>query len=334
MIKHHSKLTPRERGKIAQLIARGLSLRSVAKELIRSVSTISDEVARNTVWEGGELAYEAITAQSEYEARKSKAGIRQPLKNKPLYSHIIDKLRSGLSPEQITGRLRREYPKDKNWHINYETIYQYIYDPQNQDERLWEYLPRGQKKRRKQKGRRVHKSHIRGRISISKRPMKANNRKEFGHHEGDTVEGLRSVGDGIHTEVERISRMTFALKIPSITSEETVTAQKEIFSQLPHNARRSVTLDNGRENHLHMRLKKELGMKTYFCHPYSSYERGTNENTNGLLRRFLPKGTDFRTISQEDLDEIVWELNNRPRKVLDYQTPLEVFTHYLEKCSE
>ena len=215
-----------------------------------------------------------------------------------------------------------------------ETIYRYIYDPKNKGEVLWEYLPRGQKKRRKQKGRRVHTSHIEARISIKCRRAKINKRKEFGHYEGDTVEGRRSVGDGIHTEVERMSRMLFAKKVDTITSEETSSVQVEIFSRLPVEARKSTTLDNGRENHLHFKLKTELKMDTYFADPYSSWQRGTNENTNGLLRRYVPKHTDFSTITQEDLDEIVLEINTKPKKVLQYATPLEVFTSYLTNCSD
>lgn len=165
-------------------------------------------------------------------------------------------------------------------------------------------------------------------------PSAINKRREFGHFEGDTIEGRRSVGDGIHTEVERMSRMLFAQKITEINSEETIKVQTDIFKRLPKNARKSVTLDNGRENHLHMKLKEILFMMTFFCHPHASYERGTNENTNGLLRRYLPKQTDFSTLTQEDLDEIVFEINNRPKKVLKYQTPQEVFTSYLTNCSD
>lgn len=333
MIKHHGKLMPYERGKIALLKAKGVSLRNIAKYLERTVSTISDELKRNSIWEGGEFVYEAISAQEEYEKRKTKAGTRVPLKNKDVYRYVIDKLRSGWSPEQISGRLKREHPNDKYWWISYESIYQYIFDPDNTDENLWEYLPRHQKKRRKKGGRKVHKGKIPGRISIHLRPKTIDKRKEFGHFEGDTVEGVGHK-DGFHTEVERLSRITFAIKVKSISSEEALKAQKEIFTDLPVKARISVTLDNGRENHLHTELKKDLGIDTYFADPYSSWQRGTNEYHNGLLRRYFPKKTNLSEITQEELDEVLWEINNRPRKVLKYQTPLEVFNYYLTKCSE
>lgn len=313
------------------MLAQGKKIREIARGLCRSPSTISDEVSRNRVWNGDKFIYESIVAQKEYERRKSKAGKREPLKNKWLYQYTIDHLQLGWAPEQISGRLKRKHPLIKSRTVGMETIYRYIYDPKNIDDHLWEYLPRGQKKRKKQKGRSVHTNHIEARISISNRLAKVNKRKEFGHFEGDTVEGKRSIGDGIHTEVERVSRMLFARKVLRINSEETIKVQTDLFSGLPPLARKSTTLDNGRENHLHMKLNTTLNMKTYFCHPYASYERGTNENTNGLLRRYLPKQTDFSTLSQAELDEIVLEINNRPRKVLKYQTAKEVFTSY---CSD
>lgn len=309
-------------------------MREIARELHRSPSTISSEIANNRIWDRDKYVYDPISAQDEHERRKSKAGKRDPLKNKWVYQYVIDHLQLGWTPEQISGRLKREHPLIKSRTVGVETIYRYIYDPINKDDHLWEYLPRGQKKRKKQKGRSVHKSHIEARISISKRLSKINSRKEFGHYEGDTVEGRRSVGDGIHTEVERVSRMFFAQKVKRINSEETIKVQTEIFEKLPLPARKSVTLDNGKENHLHMRLNSGLNMNTYFCHPYASYERGTNENTNGLLRRYLPKQTDFSTLTQEELDEIVLEINNRPRKVLKYQTAQEVFTSLISNCSD
>ena len=151
-----------------------------------------------------------------------------------------------------------------------------------------------------------------------------NQRIEIGHWEGDTVEGKGHNG-GIHTEVERVSRYLAARKIGTINSEQTSIVQQEVFSKLPCSLRKSTTLDNGRENHLHMRLHS-LGMQTYFADPYSSWQRGTNENTNGLLRRYLPKKTSFTNLTQEELDDIVAEINNRPRKVLQYKTPVEILS--------
>jgi len=328
MVKHN--LQPWERDKIAVSLAKGVTISEIARALKRSKSTISDEIKRNRRWDKGKggWTYEAIAAQEETDKRMVKRRKRPQLKNDWIYGYVARHLGMGWSPEQIEGRLKREHKGNYQKTTGHEAIYQYVFSPQNKDENLWEYLPRKQKKRKKQKGRRVHHSRIPERVSIHLRPNMVNKRSEFGHYEGDTVEGLRSVGDGIHTEVERVSRTTFAVKVKQISSEDGIKAQKEIFGQLPEKARCSTTLDNGRENHLHAELKS-LGMKTYFADPYSSWQRGTNEYHNGLLRRYLPKGTDFSDLTQDELDDILWEINNRPRKCLGYQTPLEVFNKHL-----
>ena len=167
------------------------------------------------------------------------------------------------------------------------------------------------------------------RVSIHLRPEVVQTRVEFGHWEGDTIEG-KAHQNGIHTEVERKSRFLTARKVVRIDSPEAVKAQKQIFSSLPAHARKTVTLDNGRENHLHTQLK-EFGINTFFCDPYSSWQRGTNEYHNGLIRRYLPKKTDFYALTQQDLDEIVEEINDRPRKCLGFYTPKEVFLKELQK---
>jgi transposase, IS30 family len=327
------QLSHNERDRMAILFAKGESISGVARQLNRGKSTISDEYNRHKVWSDrdGKWTYEAIYAQNRAEDSRFK-----PRKDKKLYTKWLNqKMREGIgkgwSPEQISGRLSKEHPNDYTKNISPEAIYQFIYDKSNKDENLFEYLPRKQKKRRKQKGRFVHKSHIPQRVSISQRPTGANTRELFGHWEGDTVEGKKSVGDGIHTEVERKSRFTMVTKVKAITSQESIEAQIRIFSQLPKESVKSDTLDNGRENHLHFKLKAKFEMDTYFAHPYSSFERGTNENTNGLIRRYYPKGTDFSKVTHEDIEELVYELNNRPRKILQFQTPLEVFTKQISK---
>jgi len=157
-------------------------------------------------------------------------------------------------------------------------------------------------------------------------------REEFGHWEGDTIVGNRH-RTGIHTEVERVSRLVFACQIPHVRARETWLAQLAIFAPLPKQARKSTTLDNGVENYLHMKLQEELGMRTYFAHPYCSWQRGTNEYTNSLLRRYFPKGTDFRLVPQEAVVAAAERLNDTPRKVLGYRTPREVFSSELHNTS-
>lgn len=323
--KHHLKLTTKERDLIALWKSAGVGVNEMARRLARAKSTVSEEIKRNSFKSKDESYYVSIHAQAVTEKRKLEARKRSPLKDAATYSFVLDKLRGGWSPEQIVGKLKKETGKTI---ICTETIYQFIYAKKNQDLKLWEYLPWKRQKRKKKQGRQVHRSHIPHRVSIHERPEKVNQRSEFGHWEGDTVEG-KGHQDGIHTEVERLSRLLAARKVPAITSEEALKAQKEIFQPLPKVARQSTTLDNGRENHLHYQLR-EINMGTYFADPYSSWQRGTNEHHNGLLRRYLPKGTYFANLAQEELEDIVWEINNRPRKCLNFNTPQEVFELHLK----
>jgi IS30 family transposase len=318
---HHKKVSADERDLIALLRGKGESNRSIARMLGRSPSTIVDELKRNSLNNG---EYVAIHAQGRANERKAKGRKRHPLKNEAVYAGVIEKLREGWSPEQIAGRLWKERGEAV---ICHETIYRFIYSEQGKKMGLSEYLPWKRTKRRKKRGRRVHRSRIPDRVSIHNRPMEASSRAEFGHWEGDTVEG-RGHKAGIHTEVERVSRLTLAVKVKQVSSEQAIEAQKAMFAPLPAEARKSTTLDNGRENHLHMKLAG-LGMATYFADPYSSWQRGTNEYHNGLLRRYLPKGSSFEDLDDDDLADIVWEINNRPRKVLNFNTPQEVYNRCL-----
>jgi len=330
MKNHHTKLTDEDRDKLARWQAQNVSMREMARRLNRSVSSISDEFKKGGQVDG---EYIAIRAQRLAEERKANSYRRHPLKNDWLYAYVHEKLREGWSPEQIEGRLKKDYPGRKDRHINHETIYRFIYSESNKDKKLWEYLPRKQKKRRKQRGRKVHRGRIPDRVSIHERPEAVNEKTEFGHWEGDSIEGRRSRKDGIHTEVERISRKLYARKIGRIASREAADAMLSIFGNLPSSARHSTTLDNGREHHLHMEVTNRLKTKVFFADPYSSWQRGSNEYHNGLIRRYLPKGTDFADLTQEELDDIVEEINNRPRKCLDYATPNEVFSEELKAAS-
>ena len=332
------KLTEEERDKIARLHSKGCGVQEIARQTGRSASTISVELNVG-MWHDHnvhESVYVAIHAQRLRKERAKNSG-KQTKLNKPkhtkLQAYVEQRLRDGWSPEQIAGRLPKDYPNDPQMRIGHEAIYRYVYAPQQAGQKFWEYLPRKQKKRRKRSGRKVHRSRIPDRVSIHKRPKAVDKRKQFGHWEGDSVEGRRSTKDGIHTEVERLSGKFLASKVESISSTYTASAQLAMFRVLPAGARRSTTLDNGRENHQHTKLKTQLGMQAYFADPYSSWQRGSNENANGLLRRYLPKRTDFTTLTQSELDDIIAEINNRPRKRLDYYTPNEVFSKELKKLN-
>ena len=316
MSKQHIKIQPQERDLIALWIARSISKREIARRLNRSDSSIRAEIARNSF--NGH--YVAIHAQALTNKRSVSAKQRHSLKNKSVYKYVMKKLRSGWSPEQIAGRLRLKHPNNPYWYIHHETIYRFIYNRDNKEKKLWEYLPRKHKKRRIKFGRSTRRSRIPDTVSIHERPEEIEGRLVFGHWEGDSVVG-KYHKSGIHTEVERKTRFLKAKLIRDFTGKETQRAQHQIFNQLPTKAKKSTTVDNGKEFTNH----KQFNLPVYFCDPYSSWQKATNENTNGLIRRYLPKKTDFRGITQQELDDIVEEINNRPRKCLGYNTPKEIF---------
>lgn len=327
MIKH-KKLSAQERDKIAVWLASGWSLRQISRQLNRSVSSISVEVRRNSV--NGE--YHSITAQHLSSERNLKSRRTNPLKDPSIYSYVVAKLRCGWSPEQIAGRLKRNH--GGRTIICHETIYRYIYSSHGKEKELFQYLTRNHRKRRPWYGRCLYRRGIANRISIRERPEIINSRKTFGHWEADVVEGKAHRG-GIQTLLERKTRFYQARLIANIDSEYAIRVQKEMLVNLPEPARRSVTFDNGRENYNHEKLR-QLGIKTYFCDPNCAWQRGSNENHNGILRRYIPKKTDLSIISQWELDEILLEINSKPRKCLKYQTPKEVFRKELKslKCSD
>jgi IS30 family transposase len=323
------KISCSERDQIAVLLASGLSLRNIAKTLERSVSGVSEEIKRNSV--GGE--YKSIAANSISVERNRRSRRTNPLKSVKIFSYVFDKLREGWSPEQIAGRLKR-LNKGKTV-ICHETIYRYIYSPDGKERHLYEYLVRHHRKRRPWHGRCLYRRGIPDRVSIRLRPEAINNKKTFGHWEADTVEG-KAHQKGIQTLLERKTRLYQAKLLPNIDSEYGVKAQREILEPLPKKARKSVTFDNGRENYNHSKLQRWLNLKTYFCDPNCAWQRGSNEYHNGLLRRYIPKRADLTYLTQVELDEIVREINNQPRKCLQYQTPKEAFRKELKyiKCSD
>jgi IS30 family transposase len=327
----------------------------VQRELIRNKTRV--EIGSND-WE---KIYEPIHAQHIAEQRKQNAFMaKEPLKNKKVYKYVLGKLIDSWSPEQIAGRLKNvDHPDDSSWHICHETIYAFIYKKKTDETKLgikqrsildkrvagsekqfitvtdknkplWEYLRRKQKRRRKLGGRKVQRVRIPDRVSIHDRPKIIAKRKQFGHWEGDSIVGDKHAS-GLHTEYERVSSLTRVEKVSRLTAEQAVKASKKIFGPLPEKARRSTTLDNGSENTKHTEVKIDLGVQAYFADTYASWQRGGNENCNLWIRYYFPKGTDFSTITDEELKDVEWELNNRPRKRLKFKTPQEVFTEYLNQ---
>jgi IS30 family transposase len=317
------KITPEERDEIAVLLAAKISMRSIAKQLGRSVSSISEEVKRNS--RSGQ--YTALFAQEVSEQRNTASRRSNPLKSPAIYSYVCEKLRCGWSPEQIAGRLKRD--NGKKHVICHETIYQYIYSKQGREKQLHEYLVRQHYRRRKWHTRHLYRRGIANRVSIRLRPKEVETRETFGHWETDVVEGRAHQG-GIQTLLERKTRYYQAKLLKRIDSEYGVVAQRDMLLQFPHQARQTVTMDNGKENYNHQKLTRWLGIKTYFCDPYCSWQKGANENHNGILRRYIPKKAALIELTQEDLDAIIEEINQRPRKCLGYETPEEAFTRELK----
>jgi IS30 family transposase len=320
------KIKPIERDRIAYLLASKVSMREIAKSLGRSVSSISEEVRRNSV----DGIYTSITAQTVSDKRNTASRKTNPLKDPEIYSYVCDKLRCGWSPEQIAGRLRRE--NNGKSVIVHETIYRYIYSPEGVKKNLSEYLTKHHYKRRKWHSRYLYRRGIAGRVSISLRPKEVDTRQSFGHWETDVVEG-KAHQKGIQTVIERKTRFYQAMLLENVDSEYGVRAQYDLLKQYPKKARKTLTMDNGKENYNHQKLVDTLGLKTFFCDPYCAWQKGSNENHNGILRRYIPKKTDLREIFQIELDAIIEEINQRPRKCLEYETSEEAFTRELKSIT-
>lgn len=308
-----------ERQLIELWLTNGQGIREIARSLGRSPSSICTEVKRN----GEKDDYHAIVAEAKANKRISQSRTKNSLKKDWVIDYIITKLRHGWSPEQIAGRLKRKHGKTI---ICHETVYRYIYA--HPEKQLAQYLVRNHKRRKRKSTNWLPRRGISNRTSIHDRPEEINSKTAFGHWELDTVEGKTHSG-GIITALERKTRYYDALKIGKIDSEEGVWAQKRLLNKHPSKAAKSATLDNGRENYNHIQLNQQ-GIKTFFCDPYCSWQKGSNEYHNGVLRRYIPKKTDFSTFTQLELDAIVEEINNRPRKCLNYQTPREVFNRELK----
>jgi transposase, IS30 family len=320
MPKPYKHLSQEERELIAAQLSEGSSLGDIAKAVGRDKSTISRELKRNSPPE--RRRYVPCRAHARACERKTNANTHERLKNELVRQYVKDGLAKGWSPEQISGRIRIDHPGQT---INHEAIYQYVYHPQNPDRLEMIQLLRRTHKKRKNKGigRKVRKTKIPNRISIDARPKSVEKRRHAGHWEGDSLISRKSKV-ALNTLVERKSRLVLITMLPRKGAIETNKAIIGRLKKLPAKGRQTLTLDNGTENAKHEQLSARLGIKCYFAHPYASWERGTNENSNGLIRWYLPKGTDFRKITPEQIARIEYLLNSRPRKCLGYKTPSEV----------
>ena len=320
-------LTIEEREKIQELLWLKTSIRTIAKVLNRSPSSVSREINRTIPLK---RSYKPRVAHAKALSKRENRGRKLRLKSGFIRRYVISGLKAGLSPEQIAGRLHLEHP---NQSISHEAIYQYIYNQVHREGHglmrlgyhdLRKYLKR-RHKRRGQKGMRSVQRVFRPRgIGIDERPKEVEGRQSTGHWETDSMVSRKS-RVGLNTLVERKTGLVLITKIKDGTAHTTRNTVIKRLAMLPKENRKTLTSDNGFENFLYDEVQTELDIFWYFAHPYHSWERGTNENTNGLIRWYFPKGTDFGRISDEEIEAVETALNNRPRKRLGWKTPLEAF---------
>lgn len=307
-----------ERDEISWMLAEGYNQKEIAERLGRHPSTLSRELKRNGT-QIRETRYRANRAQLRCDERKKLSHQKMRLKSNEIIEYVVEKLRQDYTPEQIAGRIKIDKPGSST---NYESIYLFIYTERPD---LTVYLTRGKRKRQKRsikQGKRLSK--IPNRTMIDKRPTKINDRLEYGHWEADTVLSRQSKSALVVVR-ERKLHLMFIRKISRKTAKNMRKAVIEILRKFPKEFCKSITFDNGLENAEHELMAKKLGVKTYFCNPYHSWEKGGVENSIGLIRRYLPKKTDFLLISNREINFIEQRLNNRPRKTLGFLTPLEVY---------
>jgi len=314
-------LTLAEREDISRGIAGGASLRQIAKRLSRAASTISREVARH----GGRAPYRANQAdqQAWESALRPKPCVLAT--HRKLQEIVASKLMQDWSPRQISGWLKQSYPDDESLRVSHETIYRSLFIQARGalKQELVRHL-RSQRRIRRSRHSSIH-GHSQGKIvdaiSIRERPAEVEDRAIPGHWEGDLLRGARN--SHVATLVERQSRFCMLVKVPGKDSSTVVAALSQHVGKLPASLRRSLTWDRGLEMAQHKSFTVATDVQVYFCDPQSPWQRGSNENTNGLLRQYLPKKADLSGYSQSDLDEIALRLNQRPRQTLGFQTPAD-----------
>ncbi|WP_017661478.1 IS30 family transposase [Baaleninema simplex] len=314
----HHHLTPSERVEIYKLFTQeNCSRGEIACRLGRDKGTISRELRRNATEEG---LYLPDTAQKKAEERRQNA----KEKFQKVSEETVEEIRQGLqqyhSPEQIVGRRKREEKET----VSHETIYQMIYHDYNGLASCSKYLRRERPKRRLRQASPSKRGRIPNRVGIENRPPIADLKVEIGHWESDTMIGGHHAGVLV-THVDKASKFLVANLAKNKTAKAINAVTIEEFSYLPSSHHKTLTFDNGKEFSGHEELAQKLGVSCYFANPYHSWERGLNEHTNGMLRQFFPKGTNFKILSPDAVKKAVDLLNDRPRKSLDYRTPSEVF---------
>ena len=325
----YTHLTNTEREEISRCIANKQSFTEIARQLGRSTSTISREIYRNS----GKTGYRAFGARkrAQIAASSRRAGKSKTGNNKRLRDYILKSIEKEWSPEEISERIQIEYPMDMAMRISHEAIYRYIYVlPRGElKQTLIKALRQEHKYRRKQKTGKTEENRgkIANMLSIEERPAEVADRSVAGHWEGDLILG-KYKRSALGTLVERTTRYT--ILVPLGNKKDAVTVRQEFakaFQTVPAELKKSMTYDQGKEMSEHQQFTIDTGIQVYFAHPGSPWERGTNENTNGLIRQYFPKGTDFSEVSEEEIKVVQRKLNDRPRKALGFYKPDEVINN-------
>lgn len=332
-MKTYTRLSAQEREEISRMLVQQISLRNIAETLCRHVSTISREIAAGSC---NKYTYRAQKAQNRAKRNrvKRRSGHFLLRSNTRLREYVCGHLRKKWSPIQIAETIQKQYPTDTTMRISHETIYTYLY-----------ILPRGELKKELLACLRQNRKHrhaqrrgvaasrkIEDMLSIEERPMEVAERIIPGHWEGDLIVGKYNKS-ALGTLVERTTRTTLLIPIKSKSAEDVARAFAKEVQKLPKQMKLTMTYDQGREMAQHKLFTNITGVKVYFANPRSPWERGTNENTNGLIRQYFPKGTDFTKIARKEVKRVQNQLNARPRKVLDFKTPFEVFEDCINSSS-
>jgi IS30 family transposase len=307
-----------ERSELYQLrVIEQLSISEIGRRLKRNKSTISRELLRNT--DERQIGYLPDTAVALMQARRKKAKVRFQRVSDKTIAEVKQRLEQHHSPEQVAGRMEREGIGK----ISYETIYLMIY-ANHQEMGIYQQYLRQKQKQRRRKSRNQKRGGIPNRVGIENRPKIADLKIEIGHWESDTVIGCNHTGVVV-THVDKASKYLLAGLAKNKTMEEINRVTLKLFEPVKSTFRKTMTFDNGREFCGHEKLSESLQIETFFATPYHSWERGLNEHTNGLLREFYPKSTNFKIVKEDNFQKVVNLINHRPRKSLDYRTPYEVF---------
>ena len=318
-------MSAEERETLSLGLAHGHSLRTMATVLGRAPSTLSRESARNAT---RGRPYRACMAHTLATGRARQPRRRRKLLDPWLWQYVRTHLAEGCSPEPIAGRLRRAYPGDMRKHLSAETIYVglYVLPRGTLRSALLVALRQARKARRPRARGTDRRGHILNMTSIAERPAEVATRTVPGHWEGDLIKGARN-GSAVGTLVERTTRLVILARMEGTDARSACLGFTKKLRHVPAPLRKTLTYDRGNERAEHERLAQRLAIQIFFADPYSPWQRGTNENTNGLLRQYLPKGTDLSGYTQRELNALAHRLNTRPRKCLNFATPLEVFTH-------